>query len=83
MGIENTRKLTDQLHPANWGMCPVCGKHNGYVNLGAEFWIICHQHKTKWSIGDDLLAGWQDQSASQFYKVENILSKYNEVYPLW
>ena len=66
----------------NCGGCPVCGRHDGYVNLGPEYWAICHEHKTRWSMGENLFEDWDNQTFAQFHSVEQMLKEYMRVYPM-
>jgi hypothetical protein len=44
------------------GACPVCGKSNGYLNIGRQHWFRCDEHKTRWCIGENLFSGWHDEN---------------------
>jgi len=71
------------MESIDWGGCPVCGNHDGHVNLGPEYWIICHEHKTKWLIGECISEGWDSQTLPEFYKVEHLLQQYVKVHPIF
>lgn len=36
-----------------WGLCPICKKTHGYVNIGRNHWSICEKHRTRWWIGSN------------------------------
>jgi len=83
MALLNTVIYPYQMEAFDWGGCSVCGKHDGYMNLGSEYWAICHEHKTKWIIGECLCDGWDYQTLSEFYKVEHLLQQYIKMYPIY
>ncbi|MBL1143210.1 MAG: hypothetical protein HND53_14430 [Proteobacteria bacterium] len=64
------------------GVCPSCGKTDGFVNLGKEHWFICRDHKSKWFVGVNLFEGWENQTVAQTECIDLMLSKYKEVVPL-
>lgn len=45
-----------------FGVCPKCGKNDGYVRLGRAHWCICVDCCTKWPISDSLLSYGRDES---------------------
>jgi len=49
----------DERMDGYWGLCPVCHKTDGYVNVGREHWFICIEHKNKWPIGENLFSSWK------------------------
>jgi len=51
-----------------WGACPICHRCDGYVNVGSEHWCVCHEHKTKWLVGDNLFSSWRFESQEQHEK---------------
>ena len=67
------------MHPGSWGVCPHCGGHDGYVVVGPEYWIVCHEHKTKWLLGESIKVQWRNQSLTQLNRVERMLLDYTTV----
>ena len=63
----------------HFGSCPLCGKSDGYVNLGKEHWFICRDHKKKWYAGSNLFEGWKEQTVAQALSVSALLDGYTEV----
>lgn len=45
----------------SFGTCPVCGRHDGYLNVGPQHWFYCKRHKTKWLAGSNLFSGWRTE----------------------
>lgn len=52
----------DHWSEAYWGVCPECGRHDGLVNVGSgENWFVCHRHRVKWCVGENLFSGWKNE----------------------
>ena len=62
--------------------CGVCGKNDGYLNLGAQHWFICRVHRTKWFIGENLFDSWMTQTIPQHTIAEQLLRTFHEVTPI-
>ncbi len=45
-----------------FGVCPECRRHNGYLNIGRVHWYVCHTHRLKWCVGENLFRGWRSQN---------------------
>lgn len=81
MITKNVIPLPHLHHDTHWKKCPVCGKNDGYLNLGAEQWFVCRAHKTKWLLGENLSNSWKNQTIAEYLTVEQILDQYDEVLP--
>ena len=79
----NIIPFPDIRHAGHCGGCPVCGRNDGYLNLGPKHWFICREHKNKWLIGENLFDNWINQTSMQYRSSEKILNSYNEVAPAW
>ena len=77
----NIIPFPDIRHALHFGGCPVCGKNDGYLNLRAEHWFICREHKNKWLLGKNLFDSWMTQTIAQHLAAQKLLSGYNEVQP--
>ena len=75
----NVIPFPDIRHALHCGECPVCNKNDGYLNLGAQHWFICREHKIKWYVGDNLFDSWRTQSIALHLSAEILLSGYREV----
>lgn len=75
----NIIPFPDIRHALHCGGCPVCGKNDGYLNLGSQHWFICRDHKMKWLVGDNLFDSWMNQTVSQHLTAERLLDGYREV----
>ena len=48
-----------------FGVCPECGKSDGYINVSRTHWFFCKAHKTKWCIGANLFSSWREQTEDE------------------
>lgn len=78
----NVMPFPEIQYSKHCGLCPKCGKSDGYVNLGKEHWIICRDHKFKWFVGVNLFDGWQNQTVAQAQSIELMLNSYKEIVPV-
>src|SRR5215467_3067248 len=65
-----------------WGGCPECGGTHGCHSVGPEHWYVCHDHKVKWCIGENLFSCWRHMSEEEHRLNEKMLSDYLEVKPI-
>jgi hypothetical protein len=49
----------------NFGVCPICHKTDGYLNVGNDYWFVCNEHKTKWVVGANLFSSCMDETPEQ------------------
>jgi hypothetical protein len=74
--------IDDDMAPAQqevdtyFGACPVCGRHDGYLNIGRNHWFVCHAHRTKWNIGSNLFSSWEHQTSDQWHETARRLDVY-------
>lgn len=45
-----------------FGLCPVCHKTDGFINIGRGHWFYCKEHKAKWFIGSNRFSSWKDET---------------------
>jgi len=48
-----------------FGLCPVCHKTDGYLNIGQSHWFYCKEHKKRWCEGSNLFDSWRDQTEQE------------------
>ena len=65
-----------------WGGCPKCRKNDGCFSIGPEHWYVCHKHRTKWCVGENLFSGWREQTNQERSRNAVLLSTYRIVEPL-
>jgi hypothetical protein len=47
------------------GLCPICHKTDGYINVGSSQWFYCAEHKTCWLFGINLFSSFQRQTEKE------------------
>ncbi len=67
-----------------FGGCPICGKTDGFINVGSSHWFMCAEHKTKWCVGANLFSGWKEQTVAEQRRIFNEigLGEFTDVRPL-
>jgi hypothetical protein len=78
----NVMPFPEIQYSMHCGVCPKCGKSDGFVNLGKEHWFICRVHKSKWFAGANLFEGWENQTVAQAQSIELMLDSYKEIVPV-
>lgn len=82
-GMSNVIALPTKPRVENYfGGCPECGGTNGFVNVGANHWFVCDEHRTKWCCGTNLFSHWREEDEAEWLRNANLLSGYREVMPL-
>jgi len=72
-----------------WGLCPICHKTDGCVNVRRRHIYYCREHKTCWYVGSNLFSGWLEQTEEQQRRIWNEigLEEFQDVkpyfYPRW
>lgn len=51
-----------------FGVCPICGGNDGYLNFGRGHWFYCRKHEIRWFAGDDLFSTWRSESTGDWKK---------------
>jgi hypothetical protein len=62
------------------GACPVCGAAHEVLNIGDDYWVVCHDHKTKWWIGSNIFCGWRFDHEGMWRENQERLATYDAVY---
>ena len=56
-----------------FGVCPECGKTDGYLNTGRTHVFMCKTHRTSWVAGANLFSDWRHETeAEQLAKWDEI-----------
>lgn len=58
-------KVSRALSLYHFGLCPICQKTDGYLNVGKSHWFFCLEHKNRWNVGSNLLSTWREQTVEQ------------------
>ena len=72
--VEGMEELEDDY----FGVCPICGKTDGYLNIFKNHWFYCSKHKKRWLAGYNLFSGWYGETEEDWSRNEKILSEYEE-----
>jgi hypothetical protein len=77
--VDGEKEMNDDY----FGVCPICRKHDGYINVGRGHWFLCHEHKIKWFAGSNLFDSWKEQTEEEQRKRYDALGvgNYTEVSP--
>lgn len=71
----------EDLEPSDYfGVCPICGTNEGYLNVHRSNWFVCHKHRVRWCVGD-LFSTWKDESADTWQRNWKQICDYREVEP--
>ncbi len=64
-----------------FGNCPKCqdGGHDGFLNTGRHHWFVCHIHRLRWTIGENLFSCWKQQSRQDWVDNWNLIRDYEEI----
>jgi hypothetical protein len=73
---------THASYDNHFGVCPVCYRSNGFLNVHKDHWFVCHVHKTKWHVGSNLFSSWKEENEKTWRKNEETLRGYTTVDPL-
>ena len=65
-----------------FGGCPRCGQVDSCLNVERVHWFVCHTHRAKWRVGENLFSAWQNETEEQWDKNAYQLSGYDEVEPV-
>ena len=64
------------------GVCPRCGKSDGYLNVHKSHWGICRSCGTKWWIGSGVFSSWKHETKADWGRNAELLSDLTEVEPI-
>ncbi len=69
--------------PDYFGNCPKCGGNDGRMDIGPDYWCLCHKHRFKWWIGSDHLSYRKKPVGDAWKSHIKKLAGYKEVKPLY
>jgi hypothetical protein len=73
--------MIDATTQGYFGLCPVCKKSDGFLNVGKSHVGICTAHQVWWPIGFNLFSSWMDETAEDWDRNEKLLGQFREVKP--
>ena len=67
----------------HFGGCPTCWRNDGYLNIRRENWFICHEHRTRWLAGENLISTWRMESEADWLRNAALIAGYRVVEPVY
>lgn len=61
------------------GGCPECGGEGNLVHVGRQQWLVCHEHRLAWLIGENLYSGWRDLKPEQHEANRQMIERYTVI----
>lgn len=58
------------------GGCPECGSTGTWVHVGSEQWVVCHEHRLAWCLGDAIDSGWRNLQPEQHEANRQMIESY-------
>ena len=67
--------------PDYFGDCPKCEHrgNDGYLNIGREHWILCHIHRLKWCVGENLFSSWRRETRDNWEDNHRRIARYRKI----
>lgn len=66
-----------------FGGCPICGQCQDWLNVHRSHWCVCHNHKTKWNVGENLFSSWRYETEADWQRNLYRLANYRTVEPVY
>ena len=63
----------------HFGVCPLCRRTDGFLNVGRDHWFVCHAHRVKWFVGSNLFSGWRDEGELSWRRNQHQLATYQDI----
>lgn len=73
------RMVTTDLY---FGGCPHCGRTDGYFNLHRNHFFVCHEHRVKWFVGENIFSSWRHQTPHNWERNAKSVASYADVRPV-
>jgi hypothetical protein len=58
----------------HFGVCPICHKNDGFINIGPAHLFKCDKHKVRWQVGYNLFGCWRSQTKEEQEQIFNALN---------
>ena len=68
-----------EIEDDRFGICPICGGCDYFLNIGRSHWMVCEQHKLKWQVGENLFRCWRFETEDDWRRNADTLSGFTEV----
>ena len=80
---EEVFEVTD-LEPLHYfGVCPICAKTDGYVNVRREHWLVCRDHHLRWRASTNLASNGSSDCPSKRDANWSDIRHYRVVHPFY
>jgi len=78
---EAEKKKIEIKSPSDYhfGVCSVCGKSDGHLNIERAHHYVCYNHKKRWHIGSNLFSDWRHETEEIWQKNHEKIKDYNEI----
>lgn len=67
----------------SFGLCPHCHRPGNILNISRDNWIVCHAHRVRWYIGNNLLSGWRNEDEAVWRANIDLIGDYEIVRPFF
>ena len=65
----------------HFGGCPICGCCDTCLNIGRSHWYVCHQHKVRWNVGENLFSSWRNETEDDWQRNWMQIGEYKNIDP--
>tara|TARA_R110002020_G_scaffold39950_2_gene118166 strand:+ start:4076 stop:4309 length:234 start_codon:yes stop_codon:yes gene_type:complete len=62
-----------------FGVCPICGKQDGYLNIQRDHWFVCHEHKIRWHVGSNIFSQWREENPDIWQRNKARIVDYEDI----
>ena len=78
--MDEYKKMANEEVDTCFDVCPICSRHDGFINIGRGHWMVCHKHKKKWFIGSNLFSSWENEDEEIWRENHKIIKDYELIY---
>ena len=75
--------LDDAAQHDPLGLCPICGRNDGYLNISKNHFAVCNKHRVFWHVGTALFDSWQHENETIWQRNKEKLKGYKQVEPIY
>lgn len=66
----------------HFGLCPICGRNDGFLNIGRDHVFVCNEHRVWWPVGSNLFSCWQYEDETVWDRNWKKIQGYRKVEPI-
>ena len=67
---------------AHFGLCPICGRNDGFLNIGPDHVFVCNEHRVWWPVGSNLFSAWRLEDDTIWERNWKKIQGYRKVEPI-